>query len=793
MNKMKISLNWIKDYVDIENENPKEMGEKITRAGVNVEGVKTLNISNLVVGYVEGKESHPDSNHLSVCQVNIGEEVVQIICGAPNVDKGQKVIVAKNGAILPGDFEIKKTTIRGIESNGMICALFELGLEDKETNYHKGIHVLPEYAVIGSNPLSLLGLDDTIYDLDLNPNRNDCLSHLGFAYEVASVLNKNINLPETKTNNINTNDDLKVIVNTDNCTMYQARIVKDVVIGESPDFIKNRLKNAGMRPINNLVDISNYVMLEYGQPLHFFDQAKVKDTIIVRMANDNEETITLDGKNITLSNDDIVIADNNNVIAVAGVMGCANSAIDENTKDIIIESAIFNPYKVRYTSIKLDLRSESSLRFEKGLNYEYTTEALNRACYLLEKYASGKVTDKVISYDKVDKTPKITYITKDKINNVLGMTLTDDDIKDSFNRLGFNYILKDNGYEVIIPNRRMDVNIKEDLIEEVGRLYGYDNILPKTPTGYIKKGSYTSKGHLNKQISKRMRSYGLNEVRSYTLISEEDNNKFKFDQKTSISIKDPLASDKSIVRQTLIPSLLKIYDYNNARNVDNINIYEISNTYYKKDNEYVEETKLGFLMSGNYIYNNWQNNKVKVDFYLVKGIIENLLDYLGFNNRYTIEKWLLDDMHPGVSAGILIDHEIVGYFGLIHPSISSDIIFVGELSLDKLLSKKVSNLKYRDIPKFPVITKDLAFILDKKIDSNHVIEVIRKTGGKTLTNIDIFDVYQGVNVDEDKKSIAFSLTFMDINKTLTDNEVNVIFNNIIKEVETKLNGILRNK
>lgn len=794
---MRISLNWLNDYVDVKSENPREVADKITRAGVNIEGVKTNNISNLVIGYVEERTSHPDSDHLNVCKVNIGSETLQIVCGAPNVDKGQKVIVAKVGAILPGNFEIKKSTIRGVESCGMICALFELGLEDKETNYNKGIHVLDSDASIGGDPLVYLGLDDTTYELDLNPNRNDCLSHLGFAYETAAVLGKKVTLPVTQTTPINekVSDILNVKVETDNCTMYKTRIVKDVVIGESPAFIKNRLTAAGMRSINNVVDISNYIMLEYGQPLHFFDKEKVGNQIVVRMATDNEATTTLDGQNRTLSKEDIAITNGSDVIAIAGVMGCANSNVDDSTKNILIESAIFNPYNVRYTSIKLNLRSEASLRFEKELNYEYTELALDRACYLLEKYASGKVLSGTVSYDVMDKKPKVAVVSREKINAVLGMNLTHEDIMNSFDKLDFKVTEENEIYTVVIPNRRMDVSIREDLIEEVGRLYGYDNIVGKVPMGPMKKGGYNEKTLFRKQVSKRMRSLGLDEVRTYSLVGEEDNSLFNYKQSDIISLQLPMSVDKSILRQSIIPSLLKVMDYNLARSAKDINIYEISNVYYKKDNEYIEDTKLSFAMLGDYITNTWQNNTIKVDFYTVKGIIENLLDYLCLNGRYTISKGtdLPNEMHPGISAEIIVDNETVGYFGAIHPSLNKLPIFVGEISLNQLFTKKTGNIKYKDNPKFPSISKDMAFIFDKGIAVCDITKVIKKAGGKLLESIDVFDVYTGVNIGDDKKSIAFSLTFMDINKTLTDEEVNAIFNNIISEVESKLKGIIRNK
>ncbi|MDD3048685.1 MAG: phenylalanine--tRNA ligase subunit beta [Bacilli bacterium] len=793
---MRISLNWLKDYVDINKNDAKDIAEKITRAGVNVEGIKNLNISNLVVGLVEDKKPHPDSDHLNVCMVNIGNEVKQIVCGAPNVDKGQKIILAIIGAVLPGDFEIKQTIIRGIESNGMICALYELGLEDKETNYQKGIHVLDDNAIVGSNPAEYLGLDDVVYELDLNPNRNDCLSHLGFAYETASVLNKKVTTPEIKYNEIDESiiNHLTLKVDTNNCTMYKTKIVKNVVIKESPLFIKNRLISAGMRPINNVVDISNYIMLEYGQPLHFFDKAKVGDNLIVRMATDKEEAITLDNKTRILSKEDIVITNNKEIIAIAGVMGCLNSEVDNNTNEILIESAIFNPYNVRYTSLNLGLRSEASLRFEKTLNYEYTEEALERACFLLEKYASGKVLKDSLIYDKIDKTKKIVDITKEKICNVLGMPLTDEDIIDAFNRLEFKFNISNNIYTVEIPNRRMDVSIKEDLIEEVGRLYGYDNIIGKLPLGPIKKGEYNEVTLFRKIISKRMRSLGLNEARTYTLVSNEEATLFNYYNKEPLSLMMPMSSDKSIIRQSIIPSLLKEVDYNLSRNVKNINLYEISNIYYKENNNYIEETKLAFALLGSYISNNIEKQDIKADFYLVKGIVENLFNYLGLANyNFQINNNIPKELHPGISAEIIIDGVAIGYIGKLHPSINKQPIYVGEINISKLFKFTSKKLIYKEVPKFPSISKDIAFVIDKNITSESIVNVIKEVGGLLLINVEAFDIYEGVNIDPSKKSIAFNLVFNDETKTLTDNEVNTTINSIIKEVDTKLNGLLRNK
>ena len=438
-----ISLNWVGDYIDIKDQDVNELAQKITRAGINIEGVVTHHMDNLVIGEIKKVEEHPDSDHLHVCKVNIGDEELQIVCGAPNVREGLKVIVAKVGAILPGDFEIKKSKIRGVESSGMMCALFELGLEEKtDENYAKGIAELADDAPVGEDPLVYLGLDDTLYDLDIHKHRNnDCYYHIGFAYEIACILNRKVTLPslDFKVNKENIKDKFKLSVDTDKCSYYMARMVKNVKIGESPDFIKKRLTAAGMRPINNVVDISNYVMLEFGQPLHFFDMDKLGDTIVVRDAKDGEKIVTLDGQTRELNSDDIVITDGKKPVCIAGVMGGENTEVDLNTKNILIESAIFNPVSIRYTSRKLELPSEASIRYGKGLSYEYTEMASKRACHLLEKYADAEVVDGFVLVDKEDHTEKKLTFKPIDVDKLLGITISEDDMKHELERLDFKY------------------------------------------------------------------------------------------------------------------------------------------------------------------------------------------------------------------------------------------------------------------------------------------------------------------------------------------------------------------
>lgn len=787
-----ISMNWVGDFVDIKNEDLKELAVKVTNYGMNVEKVITNKIDNLVIGQIKEVKKHPDSDHLNVCMVDIGSETVQIVCGASNVKEGLKVIVAKPGCVLPGNNEIKKGKIRGVESNGMICALFELGLEEKtEETYAKGITELGSDATIGEDPIDYLGLEDTVYELDVHKHRNnDCYYHIGFAYIVASILNKKVKMPDLsfKEEKESVKDNFKLTVDTDNCPYYLAKLVRDVKIGESPDFIKKRLISAGMRPINNVVDISNYVMLEFGQPLHFFDKDRLGNNVLVRMAKDGEEITTLDKKQRTLTSNDIVITDGEKPVCIAGVMGGENTEVENDTKNILIESAIFNPYSIRNTAGRLNLRSEASIRYGKGLSYEYTNMAIKRACHLLEKYADGKVLSDTVIHDKIDKTEKVVTFKAFEVNKLLGIQISDDDMKLELEKLDFKYTYKDGVFKCTIPSRRGDIDPKvADIAEEIGMLYGYHNLKSTLPLVETKKGEYKGDVGLRKSISKKLRALGLNEVKTYTLVSKEMSEQFNYEHKENKYLPNPMSADKAVIRTSILPSLLNIYSYNKKRHVNDINIYEIAKTY---DINYEEDSKIAILMSGNYVTNAWQNTSIKANFYLLKGIIENLLDFLGFKNRYHFEVLNDDGFHPGISAKIILDKEEIGVIGKIHPSINKDDIYLAEVSMTKL-NRSVKPLKFKAAPIYPEIVKDVAFIVSKEITSSDVEKVIKKAGGRLLTNIDVFDVYTGGKVKENEKQIAYKLTFNSPCRTLTEDEVMDVFNNIIKKVTETVPATLR--
>ena len=785
---MKLSRKFVSDYVEIPVDT-KTLAEDMTGVGNEYDSCgKLLDCSTLVIGEVLDCIDHPDSDHLHVCKVDVKDEVLDIVCGAPNVRKGLKVIVAKAGTTLPGGV-IKKGIIRGVESNGMLCSIAELGLDNKfltEADI-KGIHELPENAPIGEDAIKYLGLDDEIIDFELTSNRGDLLSILGMAYEIGAIYDKKVKDIDLSFKEEKESLDFNLDVKTNNCSLFLVKKVKNVTIKESPDFIKNRLIASGIRPINNVVDISNYVMLETGQPLHFYDSDRLGNKIVVRQANEEEKLTTLDNEERILDNSDIVIANDKEAVGLAGVMGGLTTEIELDTKNITIEAAIFNQTSIRKTSKKI-LRSEASNRFEKGLDPKRTYMAIKRSCHLLEKYADAKILSGMVEYNNIDIKDKEIEITVEKINKVLGMNISKEEIINIFKKLAFDVKDKKETLIVTVPSRRIDISIEEDLIEEVGRIYGIDNIVGKKMMLPIKPGYVNKK---TRAIRNKLADLGLSETLSYALTRESNVGIFTNDLFEPVKVLDPMSEDRNTLRYSLIPSLIDIYNYNKARGNKDICIYEIGKGFYKLDGCYHEENKLAILMTG--IYNLGLNGK-KVNFYTIKGIVEEVLEYLGYKNRYSfIVKDLPNEVHPGQSASIILNNVNIGIIGKVHPSFLKDDLYVAEINLDKLFNFRTKGMQYKEISKFPGIKKDVAFIVNKKTNASEVIDVIKKSGGRLLTNIKVFDVYVGENVAEDEKSLAFSLMFEDQTKTLSDDEVMEVFNKIISDVENKLNAKVRDK
>lgn len=782
---MKLSLNFVKDYVDIpEDLDVTTIAEDMTRVGNEYDSaIKLVDATNLIIGKVIECKSHPDSDHLHLCKVDIGTKILNIVCGAPNAREGLKVIVAQDGAKLPGGVIIKKSVIRGQESNGMLCALYEIGIEKKFLSEadKNGICELPENAPIGGDPIEFLKLNDEVIDFDLTANRGDLLSILGMAYELSSIYDKDVRTPDLTHKEVgeDISKEFKTEIETENCKLFLTRKAKDVVIKESPDFIKNRLIASGIRPINNVVDISNYVMLELGQPLHFYDNDNLGNKIVVRMANDGEKLTTLDGQERELSKEDIVITDGKKTVGLAGVMGGLTTEVEPTTKNVIIEAAIFDSVKVRKTSNKI-LRSEASNRFEKGLDPARTYMAMERACHLLEKYADAKIVKGMLKYDVTKNQEKQIEIEYQFINDVLGANISKEDILNTFKKLKFETKPKEKSVIVTVPTRRIDISIKEDLVEEIGRIYGVDNIQGKLPVVPMKQGSVNK---TIRRIEHKMSDLGLNETLTYILINDKEVRKFTVDEFEPLKLLDPITEDRNTLRYSMIPSLYKIYEYNKARENKDVCLFEIGKGFYKKGEVYGEDQKICVLMSGKY-YNKIGYNQ-DVDFFDIKGVAEELLDFLGYANRYSfvIPKQMPQEFHPGQTAEISVNNDIVGIVGRIHPEIEKEKVFVMEINLDKLLAKKVGKMKFKEISKFPVVKKDLSILVDKNITSKDIETKIKKKAGKLLLDIKLFDLYEGKNIlDKNKKSLAYSLTFGDQNRTLNDEEINSIMENIIEDL-----------
>lgn len=789
---MKVSRKFLNDYIDIDGISTQDLADKLVSVGNEYDSVsKFVPATNLVIGHVVECEMHPESKKLHICKIDLGDEIVQIVCGAPNMRKGLKVIVARVGSNLPGGV-IKKAKLAGYESNGMVCAFSELGIPHKFLRKEdiEGIYELPEDAPVGEDPLKYLGLDDEVIDFDFTSNRADMLSMIGIAYETGAAYGKDIKLPENECEEIaeDVNDIYKIDVKTDKCMAYLGKMVRGVKVDESPEFIRNRLMASDIRPINNVVDISNYVMLEYGTPLHFFDADKLGNKVIVRDAKKGEKLVTLDGVERKLDESDIVIANDKEAVALAGVMGGLDTEVTSETKNIFIECAIFDKTSVRVTSKKI-LRSESSNRFEKGIDPNRILPAIKRAAYLLNKYAGGSVLTGVAGVDKTSKEDKVIKVTLDKINKVLGMSLSKDDVIDSLERLKFKVSFDNGEFTVLVPTRRLDVNIREDIIEEVGRIYGYDKIKGVLPEVSIKCGGRSKLEEMNRTLRDKLISLGLNQVLTYSLLSDRQSSLFN-DDKNKVYLLNPMSEDRKVLRTTLLASLLEVFEYNYAHNAESVNIFETASVYFT-DDDYSEKPRIAGLMYGDYMVNAWEGIKVWVNFYTLKGVLTSVFDYLGLGSRLKFEAAERKDMHPYRCANVLIGREVIGYMGQVHPSVCDKEVYVFELDVDKIMNQKVKNIKYKEYSKYPSVSKDLAFLAPKDMKSEDILEVIKRSAGRLLSDAFVFDVYEGDGVSDGMKSIAYNLTFTSFDRTLSDDEVNKITENVVKNVHDKLGVNLR--
>ena len=803
---MFVSYRWLQDYVDLTGVTAEELAEKITKSGIEVEGVKVLNegIKGVVIGYVKEREQHPNADKLSKCLVDIGEgELVQIICGAPNVAQGQKVAVAKVGAVLPGNFKIKRAKLRGEESNGMICSLTELGMEAKivPKEYSEGIFVFPQDAEVGTDALSLLNRDDEVLELGLTPNRSDCLSMLGVAYEVAAILGREVKLPEInlESSKEKTADYIKIVVEAkEDNPMYAAKVIKNVKIGPSPLWMQTRLMSAGIRPHNNVVDITNYILLEYGQPLHAFDYDRLgSKEILVRRAEDGEKFVTLDDVERTLTADHLVITNGTEPVALAGVMGGANSEVTSDTTTVLLEAAYFNGAVVRKASKDHGLRSEASARFEKGVDPNRVRAAGERAAYLMAKYADGEVLEGVAEVDTLTVEPAVVSITLEKINRVLGTTLKASDVKGIFDRLQFGVAIENDMITVTAPTRRGDIKIEEDLIEEVARLFGYDNIPKTLPIGSTTPGKLSNYQKKRRIVRQYLEGAGLYQAVTYSLTSEEKASQFALEKRDSIRLAMPMSEDRSILRLSILPQLLEVVKYNSARQNDSLAVYETGAVFLANGTEVLptEEEHVAAAITGLWHSHSWQGEKKPVDFYVLKGILEGMFAKLGLLEQVAFVQARIDDMHPGRTAEVQLNGNKVGFIGQVHPNRQKELdlkdTYVFELSLKAILGEEAAPLQYEAIPRFPSITRDIALVANKETVSGALKEIILTAGVPLIKEVQVFDLYEGEHMEEGKKSIAFSLKYADPERTLTDEEVTKVHNKVLEALKEQAGAVLR--
>jgi phenylalanyl-tRNA synthetase beta chain len=787
---MKISINWLNEYFN-QQIDKLELVNKFNLMSQEVAGLsKLVDVEGLLIGHVKSLEKHPDADKLSVCQVDVKNELLQIICGAPNVAQGQKVIVAKTGVVLPGDFKIKKVKIRGIESNGMICSLAELDVQEFDVK-EKGIYVLPDDAQVGEDPLKYLGLDDYVLELDLTANRSDLLSIRGVAYDTACMLDWDLNIPDVRVIREGVENPVNIYTTTRDSSTYYGQVVENIKVKDSPFWLKSRLISAGIRPINNVVDVTNYVMLEYGQPLHAFDYDKISsDRIIVREAKTGEKIVTLDGEERSLLAGDVVITDGTKPIALAGVMGGLETEIDEKSSRILLESAVFNPVKVRRTANRLNLKSESSSRFEKGIDASKTLEALNRACELLIQYANAIGIGRPSFYNTANTKDKIISLSLEKLNSIVGYTFDEETVENILTRLRFSFKNKSGEFRVKIPNRR-PMESYQDLVEEIVRINGYDKIplsIPETPT----QGGLSDRQKTKRSIRSFLVNRGLNETKTYSLVNEENACKFDLKATEIIKIMNPLTQERECLRHSLLPSLTSVLSYNKSRKIEDVQIFEIGNTYFKD----TETEKIAILLNGSADKSTWQKDEGQIDFYYIKGLVEALFEQLNIKNyAFGIPSVNIVNLHPGISAEIVIQGKVCGFIGKLHPEEEHEIgvkdVYVCEFETDNIYkSKGFHNTIYQEISKYPSIKRDIAILVDDGVQAQKIVDVIKINAKKTLKAVEIFDIYQDISLGS-KKSIALTLEFMSADRTLETKEVDDYLENIVSSLEEQLSAQLR--
>ncbi|NLY77842.1 MAG: phenylalanine--tRNA ligase subunit beta [Tissierellia bacterium] len=797
---MLVPVKWLREYVKIDDIHSKTLADELTLSGSHVESIISMerDIEKVVVGRIEKLEKHENADNLLVVAVNIGTETLQIVTGAKNLKEGDCVPVALVGARLPGGVNIDKVNFRGVESYGMLCSLKELGYEDSVIPKYQrdGIFVFDKEYPLGSDIKEILGLYGDVIEFEITPNRPDCLSMIGMARETAATFNRQLKLPEIKvTAEV---DDIKdyveaVEVDEELCNRYYVRVIKDIVIKESPLWLQNRLIEAGVRPINNIVDITNYVMLELGQPLHAFDYDKLKNKkIVVKRAEEGQKMLTLDGVERKLKNSHLLITDGENILGIAGVMGGFESEVTDDTTTVLLESANFNSRSIRLTAKDLNLRTEASSRFEKGIDPNLCEMAAERVCQLVEEIEAGKVVKGIIDVYPNVREEKNIELRPEKVNGLLGIELSIDEMIDYLERLGLKAVKDGNVLKVTVPTYRLDLEIEADLIEEIGRLYGFHNVPSKPLEGILTRGEKSFERTVAEKAKTVLQALGFNEAMTYSFISPKAYDKIKVEEDSQlrkyIQIMNPLGEDYSVMRTTIIPNVMDMLSRNYNFGVKECFVYELGNIFIPKELPLkelpYEKKRLTIGMYGS------------VDFYDLKESVEIMLERLRIEDVEYLPEKDNQTFHPNRTARLMKDHEQIGIIGEVHMDVLENYdldvrVYIADLDFDMIVEMTNLERRYRPLAKYPAIERDIAIVVDEDILVGDLEKTILDNGQGLIEKVELFDVYTGEQVSEGKKSVAFSIIFRSFDRTLVDDEVNAIQENIIKALEENYNAKLR--
>ena len=797
---MKLSLNWLSKFIDISDLTYKEIMDKAVKAGFEVESVDKIGEgTNLVVGKVLTCVDHPDSDHLHLTTVDVGDEVLNIVCGAPNCRAGLKVIVAKDGAKLPGG-TIKKGIIRGQESNGMLCSLLELGVSkdmlDDNSCSHDGIEELDDSFNIGDKDiLKKSGYQDIVLDFSIYANRPDCLAMFNMSKEMGAILRRDCKLPEfSGASNIGEKSDFKLAIESKNCPHFLAKVCNSVTIKESPNWIKEILRSNGIKCINNLVDISNLVMLETGQPMHFYDLRSNPNKNITVKDDLDCDYVALDGISYKISKGDLMITSDDKPIGIAGIMGGDATKILDDTSSIIIESACFDHAQIRRTSNRLGLQTEAAARYSKGLEPLSQQKAMDRAVELLIKYADAKDFEETVKAGSDNYKEVVVSETMDHLNTLVGKKYTKEEVNDVLTYLDFKPEFNGESFSCHIPSYRTDVLIREDIDEEICRLTDFDDLKSTLPLMPQTVGRLSNAQSIRRTIRNYFMYNGLSEIRTYTLVSEnyKDNSLLKNGE--SVKLLFPLSEDRKYIRTSLMPSMLETLSYNIGHYNSNVNIYEISSVYFDDH----EEERLGVLLYGTYLNSDIKHITMKSDFYVLKGLVMGLLDKLGFEKGRVSVVYNDQDVthfHPGVSCLIKMNNKVIGILGRVHPTYESKLkikdAYYCELILDEIINSKPSKTKCPVVSKYPSISRDISIVLNDDVKAEELIKVVKKAGGTIVKSIKVFDIYKGEHIEEGYKSVSLNIVYEDPSKTLKTSDVDEPHNKILEELNKKYNANLR--